>query len=128
MGIPNRMIIENLRKKFPVGTRVALMRMNDRQAPPLGTKGTVTGVDDIGSIMVDWDNGSGLNVVYGEDLCRKIDTVKTICYNKEQVWDSREEAMKFFLDAMIGSDGSEKERYANIFAKLKLGMEVCDGD
>ena len=128
MGIPNRMIIENLRKKFPVGTRVVLMRMNDRQAPPLGTKGTVTGVDDIGSIMVDWDNGSGLNVVYGEDLCRKLDAVKTICYNKEQVWDSREEAMQFFLDAMMGSDGSERERYAIIFAKLKLGMEVCDDD
>ena len=128
MGIPNRMIIENLRKKFPVGTRVALMRMNDRQAPPLGTKGTVTGVDDIGSIMVDWDNGSGLNVVYGEDLCRKLDAVKTICYNKEQEWDSREEAMKFFLDAMMESDGSERERYAIIFAKLKLGMEVCDDD
>ena len=128
MGIPNRMIIENLRKKFPVGTRVILMRMNDRQAPPLGTKGTVTGVDDIGSIMVDWDNGSGLNVVYGEDLCRKLDAVKTICYNKEQVWDSREEAMQFFLDAMMGSDGSERERYAIILAKLKLGMEVCDDD
>ena len=78
--------------------------------------------------MVDWDNGSGLNVVYGEDLCRKLDAVKTICYNKEQVWDSREEAMKFFLDAMMGSDGRERERYAIIFAKLKLGMEVCDDD
>ena len=46
--------------------------MDDLQAPPIGTKGTVRGVDDTGSIMVDWDNGSGLNVVYGEDEVRKV--------------------------------------------------------
>ena len=42
------------------------------QAPPVGTKGTVRGVDDIGSIMVAWDNGCGLSVAYGEDICRKL--------------------------------------------------------
>jgi hypothetical protein len=47
--------------------------MDDVQAPPVGTKGTVLGVDDTASIMVRWDNGSGLNVVYDEDLCRRID-------------------------------------------------------
>lgn len=46
--------------------------MDDVQAPPIGTKGTVKGVDDIGSIMVSWDNGSSLSVVYGEDKCKKI--------------------------------------------------------
>ena len=46
--------------------------MDDIQAPPVGTKGTVRGVDDIGSIMVSWDNGSSLSVAYGEDSCRRI--------------------------------------------------------
>ena len=64
--------VERLRKHYPSGTRVELIRMNDEQAPPVGTRGTVRGVDDIGSIMVAWDNGSGLNLVYGEDLCRKL--------------------------------------------------------
>ena len=41
--------------------------MDDIQAPPAGTKGTVRGVDDIGSIMVSWDNGSSLSVAYSED-------------------------------------------------------------
>ena len=50
-----------------------LVRMDDRQAPPVGTKGTVLGVDDTGSLLMRWDNGSGLNVVYGEDVVRKID-------------------------------------------------------
>ena len=68
-----REIVERLRRQYPVGTRVELVRMNDEQAPPVGTRGTVTGVDDIGSIMVSWDNGGSLSVVYGEDLCKKID-------------------------------------------------------
>lgn len=67
-----RGVIERLRKEYPVGTRVELVRMDDIQAPPIGTKGTVRGVDDIGSILVYWDNGSTLNVVYGEDECRKV--------------------------------------------------------
>ena len=68
-----REIIEMLRKEYPRGCRVELVRMEDVQAPPIGTKGTVMGVDDIGSIMVSWDNGSSLSVVYGEDRCRRID-------------------------------------------------------
>ena len=64
--------LQALRERFPKGTRVELVQMDDPQAPPIGTKGTVIGVDAIGSIMVHWDNGSGLNVVYGEDVCRKV--------------------------------------------------------
>ena len=46
--------------------------MDDFQAPPIGTKGTVRGVDDMGNILVNWDNGSSLNVVYDIDVIRKI--------------------------------------------------------
>ncbi|MBV1757753.1 MAG: DUF4314 domain-containing protein [Dethiosulfatibacter sp.] len=66
-------ILEKLRKEYSPGTRVELIRMEDTQAPPTGTRGTVIGVDDIGSIMVSWDNGSSLSVVYGEDSCRKLE-------------------------------------------------------
>lgn len=55
--------LQALQLRYPVGTRIELVRMNDAAAPPVGTKGTVTGVDDIGDILVDWDNGSSLNVV-----------------------------------------------------------------
>lgn len=73
MFIPKSSVIEALRQEFPKGTRVELVQMDDPQAPPIGTKGTVRGVDDMGSIMVRWDTGSGLSVAYGEDICRKID-------------------------------------------------------
>lgn len=46
--------------------------MDDVTVPPVGTKGTVTGIDDTGSIMIDWDNGSGLNRLYGIDRVRKL--------------------------------------------------------
>jgi hypothetical protein len=68
-----RETIEHLRKSFPRGCRVELLQMDDPQAPPIGTLGTVIGVDDIGTIHVNWDNGSGLGVAYGEDACRRID-------------------------------------------------------
>lgn len=72
MRFPSREIVENLRKKYPAGCRVELLKMDDPQAPPIGTLGTVTGVDDIGSIMTNWDNGSGLSVAYGEDIVRRV--------------------------------------------------------
>ena len=72
MPFPPKEIVERLRREFPTGTRVQLVKMDDVQAPPIGTLGTVQGVDDIGSILVAWDTGSGLSVAYGEDLCRKV--------------------------------------------------------
>ena len=72
MRMISKEALQALRAAFPKGTRVELVQMNDPQAPPIGTKGTVRGVDDIGSIMVSWDNGCGLSVAYGEDICRKV--------------------------------------------------------
>ena len=72
MPFPSHEIVERLRREYPAATRVELVRMDDVQAPPIGTRGTVQGVDDIGSILVAWDTGSGLSVAYGVDLCRKV--------------------------------------------------------
>ena len=46
-----RRIVKSLKEMYPVGTRVELVKMDDVQAPPIGTKGTVKGVDDIGSLL-----------------------------------------------------------------------------
>ena len=72
MKFPSRDIVKRVRKEYPIGIRVKLAKMDDAQAPPIGTKGTVKGVDDTASIMVSWDHGSSLNVIYGEDVCIKI--------------------------------------------------------
>lgn len=72
MLFANRAQVERLRLRYPAGTRVELVEMEDAQAPPIGTQGTVTGVDDTGSIMVAWDNGSGLNVIYSVDRVKRL--------------------------------------------------------
>ena len=51
MRFPSKETVERIREEYPAGTRVELVRMDDPQAPPVGTTGTVRGVDDIGSIM-----------------------------------------------------------------------------
>lgn len=72
MKFPSREIVEQVRKEYPAGTRVELLKMDDCQAPSIGTKGIVTGVDDTASVMVEWDNGSHLHVIFGEDEIRRI--------------------------------------------------------
>lgn len=59
--------LDKIRERYPVGARIRLVMMEDPFAPPIGTLGTVKGVDDIGSLLVAWDNGSSLNVLYGID-------------------------------------------------------------
>lgn len=85
MKFPSREIVEEIRKRYPKGSRVALVFMDDTQAPPVGTLGTILGVDDIGSLLVEWDNGSHLNVIYGEDKVRIVHYNKTIQFQFEEV-------------------------------------------
>ena len=59
--------LKMLREIYKPGTRVQLVSMDDPQSPPVGTRGTVYGVDDIGSVMVHWDNNSSLSLLYGVD-------------------------------------------------------------
>lgn len=58
---------------YPVGCRVKLLKMDDPFPPPIGTLGTVYGHDDLASVLVHWDNGSGLSVVYGVDRIVKVE-------------------------------------------------------
>ena len=72
MKFPNKDTVERIRRTYPAGTRVELLEMDDPQAPPVGTLGTVLGVDDTGSLLLKWDNGSGLNVIWQQDRVRKV--------------------------------------------------------
>ena len=51
--------------------------------------------------------------------------VKTKCYGKVDVWESREESKDYFLEAMMNSDGSEHDRYLSIYIQLINGLDFC---
>ena len=59
MRFPSKEIVERVRRQYPAGTRVELLHMDDVQAPPIGTRGTVEGVDDTASLLVAWGSGEG---------------------------------------------------------------------
>ena len=73
MRFPSKEIVEALRRDFPAGATVELIAMNDQQAPPVGTKGRVLGVDEVGTIHVAWQTGGNLGIAYGEDSCRRVE-------------------------------------------------------
>ena len=69
MRIPNRDTVEQIKKKYPPGTRIELISMKDPYSPvPPGTRGTVQIVDDAGTIHPKFDNGRTLGIIVGEDL------------------------------------------------------------
>ena len=70
---PSQETVERIRERYPVGSRVELICMNDpyTKLKP-GDRGTVAMVDSIGTVFVNWDCGSSLGIVYGEDSCRII--------------------------------------------------------
>ena len=69
--LPSPKMVSRLRAEYPEGSRVSLVFMDDTQAPPVGTLGTVVCVDITGTVQVDWDNGSTLGVVVGVDAIKK---------------------------------------------------------
>lgn len=72
-SLPNKRTIERLQKMYPQGTRVELTEMNDPYSSLTpGEKGTVSMIDDMGTIFVDWDSGSALGMIYGVDKIRKL--------------------------------------------------------
>lgn len=61
------MNIKYLKEKYQKRQRVECIDMQDAQAVPSGTQGTIQFVDDMGTIHVAWDNGQSLGLIDGED-------------------------------------------------------------
>lgn len=70
------MMAKVYKEKYPKGTRIELISMDDPYAPlEPGTKGTVVHVDDMGTIHMQWDNGRTLGLIPGEDDFKVIEEV-----------------------------------------------------
>ena len=67
--------VKMYKEMYPTGTRIELIYMEDTQAVPSGTKGTVACVDDMGTIHMKWDNGRTLGIIPEVDDFKKIEEV-----------------------------------------------------
>lgn len=65
--MPTTQQLKKLKENYPAGSVVKLLAMDDLQAPPAGTIGIIKGVDDLGNILVNWETGSRLSLIYGQD-------------------------------------------------------------
>jgi hypothetical protein len=72
-GFPSEATVNWLRQQYPAGYRVELISMNDPYTTlKQGDCGTVDFVDDAAGIHINWDNGSTLAAIYGEDVIRPL--------------------------------------------------------
>lgn len=67
--------VQMYKESYPKGTRLELIYMEDSQAVPSGTKGTVVCVDDMGTIHMKWDNGRTLGLIPEADSFKRIKEV-----------------------------------------------------
>ena len=68
-----RQELEKLRKEYPAGTKVELIRLDDPyRTIPAGTIGTVEFVDDAGQIHTVWEDNGLLALILGEDEWKKL--------------------------------------------------------
>lgn len=74
MVFPKKEEVAAVRARYPEGTRVELVSMDDPYSKlKPGDRGTVKSVDDTGTVFVSWDCGSSLGIVYGEDEIRIVE-------------------------------------------------------
>ena len=77
MKFPSKSYLAQLRKQYPVGTKIQLISMHDEKYPILpGTIGEVTHIDDLGSIHMKWQNGSSLALI------PEVDSFKVVAAEK----------------------------------------------
>ena len=125
MKMPTQKQLEAMREMYPEGTAVKLLAMDDKFAPPVGTLGLVTHVDDIGQIHVNWQNGSSLALIPDADSFCNVNAIKIICYGKTQLWEDRIAAMQEYYEGAMVCEGSERDRYLTIYNQLSEGKMVC---
>ncbi len=71
IGITDREL-ERLKARYPKGTKLELVAMEDPCGVPEGTIGEVDFIDDAGQIHMKWQTGSHLALIPGVDSFRKV--------------------------------------------------------
>ena len=64
--------VDRIKNQYPKGTQIELNSMKGEPQMPMGLKGVVDWVDDIGQLQMNWNNGSSLALNVDEDSFRII--------------------------------------------------------
>ena len=54
--------------------------------------------------------------------------IKIICYNQVETWHKRANAKRFYYEAVLACEGSERDRYATILDYLEANCNICCDD
>ena len=82
---------ERYKAEYPSGTLIMLLSMgNDIHRVKDNTRGTVIAVDDIGTLHCDFDTGSMIGIIPGEDSFRKL-TEEELAKEQEPDMDENED-------------------------------------
>lgn len=65
---------KRLAEQYLIGCKVKLVKMDDVQAPPVGTIGTVLGIDGAGDLLMRWETGSSLKIIPEVDVIEKVES------------------------------------------------------
>ena len=136
MNFPSKEIVEKVRKQFIKGARVELVKMNDPySALRAGDRGTVNFVDDTGTVFVNWDSGSSLGAIYGEDEIRLLsdsEIIKEQCKQVAQTGRTNmfdtEAAFNIAMEMGLINLAHFITFFPKAYAKLILTGEISDSD
>lgn len=116
-GLPSREVVDSLRERYPKGTEVELVSMNDPHTTLRpGDRGVVSLIDDIGTIFVDWENGSSLGVAYGADSVRRLENERAYETGTD-FW--RDTAASYGIEEAAGICG----RYLDTQLRMEISRE-----
>lgn len=123
--------IKAMKDEYKKGTIIELVRMgDDMQRLPAGSRGVVSRVDDMGTIHMNWDSGSSLGLIKGEDEFRVIGERVEILIDKEthDEYQALLDEYEFDLNEHdISSDSAVlvySEKFSNGF---EVDIKICSG-
>ena len=112
--------VEQLRQRYPEGTRICLDSMeNDPRPIPSGTKGTVITVDDAGQLFMKWDNGCSLSLIPGEDRFHVIQPEENLSEEMQETENPSEELEMHMSMQAVWFEKTELSFFAQMKGKVE---------
>lgn len=105
-----------------IGKRVRLIKMDDPYTDLTeNSLGTIRGVDDMGHVLVNWDNGSTLSLIPNEDEWEIIEESKRFKYIK--MFEDFESDLEMGIEVEEAEPDSETNKIKKMFPGVDGSIE-----